>query len=347
MNKVIPKTFKKPLSIAIVNPGDIITKELITIIEESDLDVNLIDFISPKGTEGKILQYNDENRIVTSIFQDSFVGIDLAFFILSKQDAENLLPLTLLSKTFVIDVLGSLIHTDNIPLALPEINSHVLTNTKNRIICVPTSISIQLSMILFPIQQQFGLKRVIVSTYQSVSGKGEHYINQLAKQTISLLNFEGLDQCDENQKLAFNCLPESEDIEQDGYSKQESDIEFQVKSLLDQDNLNITVNSITIPVFHCDCLSVNIETLQKIPKDHLKNLYHNSAGIKSVNDDKSPLYPTPMLAANQNMILVGKIREDKTVDNGINLWCVMDNLRKGSAHTAVKIAEELTHMNCF
>jgi aspartate-semialdehyde dehydrogenase len=338
---------KKSLNIAVVNPGDIVAKELIAIIQERNLQINSIDFIAPEGTDGKIIHYKEENRLITSIFKHSFVDIDIAFFILPTEQAINTLPLTLNSNTYVIDILGSLINSKNTQIAFPEINLHSLTLNKNRIISVPNSLTIQLSSILYPIQQQFGLKRVIASIYQSVSGKGESYIEELAKQTVSLINFEGLDQYEHIQRIAFNCIPETESIDQDGYSEKENNIVFQIKKLLDQDNLKISVNLVTVPVFHCDSLYINIETVNKIPKFLLNNLFKNIPNQISTQDNNNPLYPTPLSTANQDKIFVSKIKEDRSSDNGINIWCVMDNLRNGPAKTAVKIAEELLDMGCF
>jgi aspartate-semialdehyde dehydrogenase len=340
-------THYNSLKIAIVNPGDIFAKELISIIEERNFPFISLDIISPQGSEGRIIQCKNENKLVTPIYKDSFEDIDLAFFILNKEDTELFLPMTRRANTYVIDVLGSLRYEENIPLANPEINIELLTTNKTKIVCVPSSISIQLSSILYPIQKQYGLERVIVSTYQSVSSKGEEAIDQLAKQTIALLNLENIDTEDQNQRIAFNCLPESESIETNGYTRFENETSNQIKRLLNKDNLNITINSVTIPVFHCDGLSVNIETTEKIPKDQLKNIFKNYPCIASDYIDENTLFPSPKTAANRDEIFVGRIREDKSTEKSINLWCVMDNLRKGSALTAVRIAEELIELDIF
>lgn len=334
-----------PLKIAIVNPGDIFAKELISIIEERDFPVSSLEILSPPGTEGRIIQTKNENKLVTPIFENSLLDIDLAFFILKKEETESLISINRNSRTFIIDVNGSLNSNTDIPLAIPEINTEMIKENRSRIVSVPKSISIQLSTILYPIHQQYGIKRVIVSTYQSISNKGEEAIDQLARQTISLLNFDSTDQEDIQPRMAFNCHIDSENIDQDGYSEQENTIANQTRKLLDQKDLNITINTVTVPVFHCDSLSLNIETVKKIPKTQLKKLFCNEDCIISEYGDYAANFPTPNMAANKDEIFVGRIREDKSTTNGINMWCVMDNLRKGSALTALRIAEKLIDLD--
>jgi len=334
-----------PIKIAIVNEGDIVTKELIKIIEERKFPVESIDFIAPAGTEGKILHYKNESRIVTTIYQDSFVDIDLAFFLLPKEEMDEVYPLASSTGTFVIDVKGALTNYEKIPLTIPGINTFSLTDYEEKIVCVPSSLSIQLSTILHPIQKKYGLSRVIVSTYQSVSNKGEESIDELARQTISLLNFQEIDLDNQNNRIAFNCLLDTDRLDHEGYSKEEKDVELQVKRILKQDSLKISINNVFVPVFHCDCLSVNIETVEKIPPNQLKNIFSDSENIISFDNHSQWGHPTSNMAANRDEIFVARIREDRSTHKGINLWCVMDNLRKGAALTAVQIAEEIIRLN--
>ena len=345
-NNLNPMKNKKLLKVAVVSPGNIISKELVSILENRNFPIETIEFISPPGTEGKILQHKNENRIVTPILKDSFLDLDLAFFLL-KEKINSIFKNTETNKTLFIDVMGSDVSINDIPLIVPEINSHILKNKDVRIISVPSSIAIQLSTILFPIKLKYGLRRVIVSTYRSVSNYGEEAIDKLARQTVSLLNFEESNSEQKTDRIAFNCIPEPTGGDEDDYSKDEKKAEYQLKKLLGQDQLNISINSATVPVFHCDSMFVNIETEDEIPGTQLKNLFKNTSCIINVDDNGIKLYPTSSIAANKDEIFIGRLRKDRSTAKGINLWSVMDNLRKGSALTAVHIAEELVKLNYF
>jgi aspartate-semialdehyde dehydrogenase len=342
----MPKN-KHPLKIAIVNSGDIFAKELINVIESRELSVSSIDFISPLGTEGKIIHYKNKNHLITPIFEYSFLDTDLAFFFLQTEDIDKYIPYAISSNTYIIDMLSSLHMDENILLAIPEINKLEINKNNKKIVCSPNSLAIQLSMILYPILNLTELKRVIVSVNQSVSSKGDVGIDALSRQTVSLFNFQDVDESanDSGERLAFNCIPSYNQKDKQGYTQEEIIIGEQVKHIIKNPDLGISINIVTVPVFHCDSMFINIETKNKLSKESLKNIYAKSPGITVMDDGIGENKLSSSTAANRDEVFIGIIREDLSTNNGINIWCVMDNLRKGSALNAVQIAEYLISIN--
>jgi aspartate-semialdehyde dehydrogenase len=194
---------------------------------------------------------------------------------------------------------------------------------------------------LKPIHEKCGIKRVVVSTYQAVSGTGKKAIDELFDQTKSMINF--LDYKTEvyPHRIAFNCLPHIDVFLENGYTKEEMKMVDETRKILEDDTIGITATTVRVPVFYGHSESVNIETGKHISAQEVRNLLEEMPGIKVVDDPAKDRYPLAVDAAGQDLIMVGRIREDESIPNGINMWVVADNIRKGAATNAVQIAEVL------
>jgi aspartate-semialdehyde dehydrogenase len=230
----------------------------------------------------------------------------------------------------------------DIPLVVPEVNPKAIRMYKNRgIIANPNCSTIQMVLVMKPIHDAAGIKRVVVSTYQAVSGTGKEAIEELITQTKALLGGRKAAVKVYPHRIAFNCLPHIDVFLDNGYSKEEMKMVNETKKILDDQTIAVTATTVRVPVFFGHSESVNIETERKISAKKVRKILSRAPGVKVVDDLKKNKYPLPIDAAGKDDTFVGRIREDESIKNGINMWIVSDNLRKGAALNAVQIAELL------
>jgi aspartate-semialdehyde dehydrogenase len=229
-----------------------------------------------------------------------------------------------------------------VPLVVPEVNSHAIAGYTNKgIIANPNCSTIQMVVPLNPIHKKYKIKRVVVSTYQAVSGTGKKAIDELFDQTRSMINFLDYEKKVYPHRIAFNCIPHIDVFLDNGYTNEEIKMVNETRKILEDDNIGITATTVRVPVYFGHSESVNIETEKDILADEVRSLLENEPGIEVVDDPKNNIYPLAIDAAGQDLTLVGRIRDDESVKNGINIWIVADNIRKGAATNAVQIAEIL------
>jgi len=229
-----------------------------------------------------------------------------------------------------------------VPLVVPEVNPHAIAQyTKKGIIANPNCSTIQMVVALDPIHKKYGIKRIVVSTYQAVSGTGKKAIDELFDQTRALINFLSCENKIYPHRIAFNCLPHIDAFMPNGYTKEEIKMVNETRKILEDDSIGVTATTVRVPVFHSHSESVNVETQKPVSAREVKMLLENTAGIKVVDDPATNLYPLATDAAGQDLTLVGRIRDDDSIANGINMWVVADNIRKGAATNAVQIARVL------
>jgi aspartate-semialdehyde dehydrogenase len=227
-----------------------------------------------------------------------------------------------------------------VPLVVPEVNPHDLKWHKG-IIANPNCSTIQMVVALKPIHDAARIKRIVVSTYQSVSGTGKKAMEELAEQTRALMNFQDPVVKVYPHQIAFNCLPQIDVFLENGYTKEEMKMVWETKKIMGDDSIAVTATTIRVPVFRAHSESVNIETEKKITAEEARALLSKAPGIVVVDDPGRREYPLAIHAAGKDETFVGRIREDTSIPNGLNLWIVSDNLRKGAALNAVQIAEIL------
>jgi aspartate-semialdehyde dehydrogenase len=231
-----------------------------------------------------------------------------------------------------------------VPLVVPEVNPQDLEKHKN-IIANPNCSTIQMVVPLKPIHDIARIKRIVVSTYQAVSGTGHKAIEELEKQVRALFNMQDVECNVYPYQIAFNCLPHIDVFLDNDYTKEEMKMVNETKKIMGDDSIKVTATTVRVPVFYGHSESVNIETEKKITAKEVRAILTQAPGVKVLDNPKEKIYPMPIFAAGEDEVFVGRIRDDDTIENGINMWIVADNIRKGAALNAVQIAEELLKRN--
>ena len=230
----------------------------------------------------------------------------------------------------------------DVPLVVPEVNPKAIAQYKKRnIIANPNCSTIQMVVALKPIHDAVRIKRIVVSTYQAVSGAGKEAMDELSAQTGALFNMKPIEKDVFPHQIAFNCIPQIDVFLDNGYTKEEMKMVNETRKIMEDDSIKVTATTVRVPVFNSHSESVNIETEKKITAREVKEVLSKAPGIKVVDDNKKLEYPMPIDASERDEVFVGRIREDESIPNGINMWIVSDNLRKGAALNAVQIAEIL------
>jgi len=227
-------------------------------------------------------------------------------------------------------------------LVVPEVNPHAVAGYKKKgIIANPNCSTIQMVVALNPIHKKCGIRRIVVSTYQAVSGTGKKAIHELYDQTRAMINFLDYKINVYPHRIAFNCLPHIDVFLDNGYTKEEMKMVYETRKIMEDDSIGVTATTVRVPVFFSHSESVNIETEKHISAGEVRALLKKAPGVKVVDDVGKKIYPLPIDAAGQDLTMVGRIRQDESIPNGINMWVVADNIRKGAATNAVQIAEIL------
>jgi aspartate-semialdehyde dehydrogenase len=220
------------------------------------------------------------------------------------------------------------------------VNAHVIVKHSG-IIANPNCSTIGLLMALKPIHDAAKVKRVVVTTFQSVSGTGKEAIDELAGQTVALLNFKDIETKVYPYQIAFNCIPHIDSFLENGYTREEMKMVNETNKIMDDDTIRLTATTVRVPVFRCHAESVNIETEKKLSANEARAILSKMPGVIVYDDPSRSIYPLQLDVSGKDEIYVGRVREDETIKNGLNLWIVVDNVRKGAALNAVQIAEHL------
>jgi aspartate-semialdehyde dehydrogenase len=248
----------------------------------------------------------------------------------------------------VIDNTSEFRYEDDIPLVVPEVNPHAIAQFKNRgIIANPNCSTIQLVVALKPIHDAVGIERINVATYQSVSGAGREAVEELAEQSIQLLTGKGPVTARVLAKqIAFNCVPQIDDFQDNGYTREEMKMVWETRKILEDANIRVNATAVRVPVFFGHSEAVHLETRTKITVEEVRSLLSKAPGVEVMDERRPGGYPTAATeAANRDTVYVGRIREDLSSDRGLNLWVVADNVRKGAATNSVQIAEILVRQH--
>jgi len=266
--------------------------------------------------------------------------VDVALFSAGSTVSKEFGPIAVKAGAVVIDNSSAWRMDPKVPLVVPEVNVHDLSGHQG-LIANPNCSTIQMVVALKPLHDAARIKRIIVTTFQSVSGTGKDAMEELAEQSRQLLSFGEAKVAVYPHQIAFNCLPHIDDFLPNGYTKEEMKMVNETRKILGESSLPITATTVRVPVFICHAESVNIETDQKLSPNEARALLAAAPGIQVYDDPSHNLYPLPIDVVGTDAVYVGRVREDESVPNGLNLWIVADNLRKGAALNAVQIAEEL------
>lgn len=326
--------------VAVVGATGAVGNEMISILDERKFPVADIRLLASERSIGLTLPFNGEEHEVEVLKENSFRGIDIALFSAGAARSLKFAPLAVKDGAVVIDNSSAFRTDPEIPLVVPEVNAPALARHKG-IIANPNCSTIQMVVALKPIHDVAKIRRIVVTTFQSVSGTGQKAMDELLEQTRSLLAFREVISKVYPHQIAFNCLPHIDVFLPNGYSKEEMKMVHETRKILEDNSIGITATTVRVPVFRCHSESVNIQTEKKITADQARELLAYAEGVSVLDDPANNVYPLAIDAAGKDETFVGRIREDESIENGLNLWIVSDNLRKGAALNAIQIAERL------
>lgn len=329
-------------NIAVVGATGLVGEAILELLYERQFPVGEVYPIASENSEGKIIIFGRKQKKVYDIAKFDFSRVQFAFFAAGVELSAEYVLRTAQSGCVVIDTSSCFRYEEDIPLVVPEVNPSALENYRNRnIIANPNCSTIQLVVVLKPIYDALGVTRVNVATYQSVSGAGREAIRELAKQTANLLNGEPIRKSTIFPKqIAFNIFPHIDAFHENGYTKEEMKMVWETKKIMGDANLLVNPTAVRVPVFFGHSEAVHIETRYPVSLKEVRECLVKAPGVIVVDENNS--YPTAVThAANTDGVFVGRIRKDISHPNGVNLWIVADNIRKGAALNAIQIAEML------
>ena len=329
----------KKYTFAVVGALGNVGTEMRNILEKSTLPIGNLVLMDVAQNAGKKIRWRDAEYSVIEAKPDSFSGCDIAIMSAGADASLELSPEAVKRGCVVIDNSTAFRMVPEHPLVIPEVNADALENHRG-IIANPNCSTIQMLVALKPIHDNYRIKRVIVSTYQAVSGSGQAAVDELQKQTHAFVNGEDMRSSVYPHQIAFNILPHIDVFLQNGYSKEEMKMILETAKILDPE-IKITATTVRVPVKTGHSESLNIETEKHFEVEDVKTLMAASPGIELEDDPENNVYPLAINAAGKDAVFVGRIRRDFSTENALNMWCVSDNLRKGAALNTVQIAEEL------
>ncbi|MFR2788255.1 MAG: aspartate-semialdehyde dehydrogenase [Clostridia bacterium] len=326
---------QKKYKVAIVGATGLVGRTALKVLEEKDFSNIQFTLFSSKKSAGTKLEFMGTNYIIQELTENSFnSGFDYAIFCAGGETSRKYIPIATSKKCICIDNSSFYRMNPDVPLVVPEVNPGDIYNNSG-IIANPNCSTIQAVVPLKPLDKKYGIKRIVYSTYQAVSGAGREGIEDLKN------GFEGFEPKKFPYPIFNNCLPQIDVFMDDGYTKEEHKMIDETRKILHKPDLPITVTAVRVPVINCHSESINIELEKDFDMYDVKILLQNFPGIIVVDDLEKNYYPIATKADGYDEVFVGRIRRDFSVENGLNLWVVSDNLRKGAASNAIQILEKL------
>jgi aspartate-semialdehyde dehydrogenase len=336
------KMKKEKYNVAVAGATGAVGSEMIAVLEERNFPVDELIPLASERSAGNTIEYKSKDAKVKLLDENSFENVDIALFSAGGKISEKFAPIAAASGCVVIDNSSAFRMDDEVPLVVPEVNPDKIADYKNKgIIANPNCSTIQMVVALAPIHWKAKIKRIVVSTYQATSGAGKEAMNELFEQTLAIYQQKKLKIEKFPYQIAFNCIPHIDVFLDNGYTKEEIKMVNETQKIFGDDSIAVTATTVRVPVFFGHSESVNIETGEKITAGEVRELLKGAPGIEVVDDPKTYKYPMPTYAAGKDETFVGRIRDDESIANGINMWIVSDNIRKGAALNAVQIAELL------
>lgn len=330
----------KKYNIAVVGATGMVGNKFLQVLEERKLPIDNLHLFASAKSAGKVLKFNGSDYVVKELTTESFKdsGIDIALFSAGGGTSKIYAPIAAACGVTVIDNSSQWRMDDSVPLVVPEVNPEDILSNKG-IIANPNCSTIQAVVALKPLLDKYGIKRIIYSTYQAVSGAGVSGYNDLEN------GMKGIAPEKFPYPIAGNVLPHIDVFLDNGYTKEEMKMINETHKIFHNDNIKITATTARVPVFHSHSESINVELENPFNVEDIFELYKNTKGIIIQDDPANLVYPMPIKAENHDEVFVGRIRRDFSVENGLNIWVVADNIRKGAATNAVQIAEKLIEYN--
>ncbi len=330
----------KKYNVGVVGATGVVGQEIIKILAERKFPIESLRLFASERSLGATVEFNGKHIDVDVLSDDTLKDLDFALFSAGSSVSKAYCPIAAERGIICIDNTSHFRMDDNVPLIVPEVNKSALKGHKN-IIANPNCSTAQMMVVLKPILDAVGIKRVVVSTYQSVSGAGLAAIKELEDQARANLSGQDLAPKSFSKPISFNVIPQIDVFLDNGYTKEEMKMINETKKILGDSSIQVTATTVRVPVFVSHSEAINIETKSEIDVATVRKLLQDFPGVKLIDNTENSEYPTPRDAAGKDDVFVGRIRKDLSIENGIELWCVADNLRKGAALNAVQIAEAL------
>ena len=328
----------KQYKIAVVGATGMVGRMFLRVLEERKLPASEYFLFASARSAGTTVDFMGKKHTVRELTEDAFkdLGVDIALFSAGGGTSKIFAPIVAASGAVVIDNSSTWRMDPEVPLVVPEVNAHAISQYKNKgIIANPNCSTIQAMVALKPLAVQYGLKRVIYSTYQAVSGAGMGGYSDLEN------GLKGEAPKKFPHPIAGNVLPQIDVFLDTGYTKEEQKMIDESRKILELPSLRVTATTVRVPVFHGHSESINVELEKPFEVADIRKLWESTEGLIVQDDPEKGIYPMPINAADTDPVYVGRLRRDFSVENGINFWCVADNIRKGAATNAVQIAQEL------
>src|SRR5690554_1441831 len=329
------------LNVAVLGATGLVGKQILECLAERKFPIKQLYLLASSRSAGTDIQFNGEEYEVQDAETFDWSLVDIAFFSAGGSVSALYAPQAAEAGCVVIDNTSHFRYEPDIPLVVPEVNGYALADFRNRnIIANPNCSTIQMVVALKPIHDAFGIDRINVATYQSVSGAGSSGVSELAKQTANLLNGLPVEPETFARQIAFNCIPQIDSFLDNDYTKEEMKLVWETQKIFGDDSLRINATAVRVPVFFGHAEAIHLELRQPADAESIKDLLRNAPGIELMEDQAD--FPTQVGdATGQDKVYVGRVRQDISHPQGMNLWVVADNVRKGAATNSVQIAEYL------
>jgi aspartate-semialdehyde dehydrogenase len=326
-------------SIAVVGATGAVGTIILDLLAKRNFPFQKIKFIASKRSAGNKIIFKDKEYIVEELQPSAFDGVDLAIASTPDDVARDFIPEATKRGVLVIDESGYWRMDPDVPLVIPEVNGDAIKNVKKGIISSPNCSTTQLVVALKPLHDYGQVKRVVVSTYQAVSGAGLVGTRDLENGSRAELNGQSYNYECFPYPIAFNCIPQIGSFKDFGYTSEELKLLHETRKILGDNSINVCPTAVRVPVANCHSESILVETERKITVKLARELFAKMSGVIVIDEPAEKKYPLPNICTGRDEVFIGRIREDISSDNGLAFWCVSDNLRKGAATNAVQIAE--------
>ncbi len=328
------------LTVAVCGATGAVGREMLNTLAQRNFPATEVLAFASSRSAGNKVEFGEKELVVRELKEDSFAGVDIAIFSAGGATSAKFSPFAAHAGCVVIDNSAAWRMDDRCPLVVPEVNAEDLA-WHNGIIANPNCSTIQMLVALKPVYDAVGIKRIVVSTYQAVSGTGQKGVEELDRQVRDLFNGRESECRAFPYQIAFNTLPHIDIFLDNDYTKEEMKMVNETRKMLHDDHIGVTATCVRVPVFYGHGESVNIETRKKLTARECRVLLAQAPGVRVIDNPHEKLYPMALMCAGQDDTMVGRIREDESIENGLNMWICADNVRKGAALNAVQIAEEL------
>ncbi len=330
----------KKLRVAVVGATGAVGREMLNTLHNRQFPADeIVPFASARSAGNKV-KYGESELVVQELKEDVFAGFDLAIFSAGGSTSEKFAPHAAAAGCIVVDNSSAWRMDERCPLVVPEVNANALEKHQG-IIANPNCSTIQMMVALKPLHDVAKIKRIVVSTYQAVSGTGQKAIEELEKQVRQIFNMQEAEVEVYPHRIAFNCLPHIDVFLDNDYTREEMKMVHETVKILEDPSVKVTATCVRVPVFYGHSESINIETEKKLTAKEARVILAQAPGIQVYDNPRENIYPMAIDAAGEDATFVGRIREDETISNGLNMWVVADNILKGAALNAVQICETL------